>query len=213
MAMFSLFMATTTLATGATGAVTIPAEPQATILETIVSTVTETVSDAADGLDDEMETCAAKIDAYYTKQNVPLAGYGKVFAQAAADNGADCEIATLAAAIGMKESTGGKFTPGSGANESFNAFGFGCSDSAGKKCKKYEGFEDAINVVIDKLVNSKLYAGKSITAKLNTYNPPHIVATIPHAYGDEKWYVKQVTGIMKKINNIDVSDNDQLASR
>jgi hypothetical protein len=146
MQVFSLFMATTTLATGASGAVTIPSEPEPTILETIVSTVTETVSDVTDGLSDEMEDCAARIDAYYELHDAPLAGYGTVFAQAALENDADCEIATLAAAKGMAESSGGKYTPGSGANESYNAFGFGCSDPKGTQVQKVHRVRGLLSV-------------------------------------------------------------------
>ncbi len=217
MALFSLFMATTTLASGTTGAVTIPAEPSPTILETIVSTVSDSVSDATDGLDDEMELCAAKIDAYYNKQKVPLAGYGSVFAQAAIENGADCEIAILAAAKGMAESSGGMYTPGSGANESYNAFGFGCSDKKGLKCKKYTGFDDAIQVVIYNLSGNNpktaKYYGRDLTIaqKVNNYNPPKVVEA---TYGDPAWYLNKIKRIMSQIDSMDVSDSSgQLASK
>lgn len=217
--MFSLFMATTTLATGTGGAVTIPTEPAPTILETIISTVSSSVSvlDEADGLDDEMEICAAKIDAYYSKQKVPLAGYGSVFADAAKENGVDCEIAILAAAKGMAESTGGMYTPGSGANESYNAFGFGCSDKKGVKCKKYTGFDDAIQTVIYNLSGNnpktaKYYGpDKTITQMVNSYNPPKVVEA---AYGDPAWYLNKIKRIMNQIDSMDVSDSSgQLASK
>lgn len=54
---------------------------------------------------DEIDERAARLDAYFTKKNMPLAGYGSTFVQAADQCGMDWQ---LLPAIAVRESSGGK---------------------------------------------------------------------------------------------------------
>ena len=135
---------------------------------------------------EELQEQANNIDAYFGKWNLPLTGYGMVFAKTAQKY--DLEPYLLPA-IAMRESTGGKFICGGQ-----NPFGYG-------SCKIYfDSFEKAIDTV-GKAVSGEhegigyAYEGKDIRGILETYNPPSIVAT----------YADEVMSIMKKISNMDSS--------
>jgi len=214
--MFSLFMAATSLATGTAGAITIPSESEPTILEMIINQITEQkTTEPEDNLGKELKICSDKIDAFFGEKNLPLAGYGDVFTKAAKKEGADCNIAYLAAAKAYLESTGGKFTPGEGSSESYNAFGWGCSTIS--KCIKFKSFEEGITTVIHNLAGNnpstaRLYKDKNVTQIVNTYNPPSVVERV---YGDKNWYLNKVLGTIKKIDNINLenNENDRLASK
>ncbi len=159
-------------------------------MNTLTSSVAEALRDHAStpivlseeeqALTLEREEKAAKIDTYYGKYNLPLAGYGMTMVLAGEKYGID---PYLIAGIAMRESTGGKFACGN------NPFGWG-------SCKiKFESFEHAIDVVAMNLgghneKTARYYKGKSTKAILDTYNPPSVVAT----------YSSEVMGIMKKID-------------
>ncbi len=109
---------------------------------------------------------AAKIDAYFAKYDLPLAGYGRAFVEAADREGLDWRFV---AAKGMTESTGAKFMP----KGSYNPFGWGCSTAA--KCIRFESYEQAINEVTAHLAGNrpstaKYYAGKTLSQKMASYN-------------------------------------------
>jgi hypothetical protein len=110
---------------------------------------------------------AAKIDAYFGKYDLPLEGYGMKFVLEAEKNNLDWR---LLAAIGMAESTGGKF----GCHN--NPFGWG-------SCKiKFASYDQAIEVVAWNLGGNnpnteRHYKGKTTSQIIDTYNPPYIVAT------------------------------------
>ena len=133
----------------------------------------------------EREEQAAKIDAYYAKYNMPLAGYGAKMVAAAAEHGVDWR---LIPAIAVRESTGGKFACKN------NPFGFG-------SCKiGYKSYDDAITAVATNLGGdnprtASYYEGKSVKAILQTYNPPSVVPK----------YADQVMSIMNRIDQMDVS--------
>lgn len=131
----------------------------------------------------ELEKQADNIDAYFGQWNLPLTGYGMVFAKTAHKYGLD---PYLLPSIAMRESTGGKFTCGGD-----NPFGYG-------SCKIYfDTYEKAIDTVGQALggVHPKIgyaYEGKDVRGILETYNPPSVVAT----------YADEVMAIMKKMSSM-----------
>jgi hypothetical protein len=109
---------------------------------------------------------AAKIDAYFAKYDLPLAGYGKAFVDAADREGLDWRFVASKCFI---ESTCGKFMP-KGTN---NPLGWGCSTAA--KCIRFESYEQAIDEVTANLAGNregtaKYYAGKTLSQKMSYYN-------------------------------------------
>ncbi len=141
-----------------------------------------------DGL--TVEERAAKIDAYFAQYNLPAAGYGKVFVAAADREGIDWRFV---AAKAMIESTGGKFVP---KKDPDNMFGWGCSDSAGLKCKDFASKEEAINEVTAHLAGNregtaKYYKDKTLSQKMSSYNRVN------------PKYQPLVFGVMDKISKID----------
>lgn len=128
----------------------------------------------------------ANIDAYMADRDMPLAGLGVVFAEAALENDID---PYLLAAISVRESTGGKHTCKSESGK-FNPLGYG-------SCKiAFGSYEEAIRRVSAHLggnveKTAHYYANKSVREKLLTYNPPHIV----------KHYADQVIAIMDDMKN------------
>lgn len=103
---------------------------------------------------------ALKIDAYYAKRNMPLAGYGAKMIAEAEENDIDWR---LLPAIAIKESTGGKFACG------YNPFGWG-------SCRlKFKSFDDAIETVARNLGGNnpntaQYYKDKTLIEKLHHYN-------------------------------------------
>lgn len=114
-----------------------------------------------------------RIDAYFTKYNMPLAGFGATFVDAAEKNGIDWR---LLPAIAVKESTGGKrLIP-----KSYNAFGWASGSH------KFQSYEHSIHFISAKLGSGKYYKNKTTEQKLKTYNPPSV----------EPLYAKRVMNIM-----------------
>lgn len=135
----------------------------------------------------ERVECAAKIDAYFSQYKLPLAGHGMTFATEAQKNGIPC---TLLAAIGMAESTGGKFViPGT--NNSFGWGGgrikFASTDAAIAEISAHLGGNDA--------ATAQYYDNKSLEQILHTYNPPRIAPE----------YEANVMYIMKAIDAMPLS--------
>ncbi len=131
----------------------------------------------------DREEKAAKIDAYFAKYDLPLAGHGMQFVLTAEKYDLDWQ---LLPAIAMRESTGGKFL----IKGTFNPFGW----NGGKT--KFKDFDEAIDVVGSHLGGSnerteKYYAGKDITGILKSYN-----SVIPT-------YKTEIFGIMSKIDKIE----------
>jgi hypothetical protein len=128
----------------------------------------------------------ANIDAYMADRDMPLAGFGEVFAEAALENNID---PYLLAAISVRESTGGKHTCKSESGR-FNPLGWG-------SCKiAFGSYEEAIRRVSAHLggnveKTAHYYSDKDVREKLQTYNPPHIVAR----------YADQVIAIMEEMEN------------
>ncbi len=111
---------------------------------------------------------AAKIDAFYiAKGDLPLAGHGSAFVQAADEFGIDWR---LVAAIGFAESTGGKYAC---KKATYSAFGWG-------SCKiNFSSYEESINVISKNLgghnpKTAKYYTGKTTQQIIDVYNPDHI---------------------------------------
>ena len=135
-------------------------------------------------LQDERALKAAKIDAYYAKYDLPLAGHGMTMVLAAEKNGLHW---SLLPAIAMRESTGGKFI----CRESFNAYGWG-------SCKiHFDSFEEGTNTVAAHLGGNmertaRYYANKTLEQKLKAYN-----SVIPP-------YTAEIKSIMSKIENTQV---------
>ena len=129
---------------------------------------------------------ATKIDAYFAKHKLPLAGYGMTMVLAAEEHDID---PYLIPAIAMRESTGCKFIiPGT-----YNCFGWG-----GGKIK-FASYESAIKLMAKHLGGNSAdtahyYGGKSIKGILETYNPPSVVAT----------YASEVMSIMASIEKVRV---------
>lgn len=135
---------------------------------------------------EEREAKAAKIDAYYAKYDLPLAGYGMSMVTAGEKYGID---PLLIAGLAMRESTGCKFI----IKSTYNCFGWG-----GGKIK-FQNFDHAIDTVAMNLgghneKTARYYKGKTIRGILQTYNPPSIVAT----------YADEVISIMNRIDKMPV---------
>lgn len=109
---------------------------------------------------DEQAIRAQKIDAYFAKRNMPLQGYGAKLVKVAEENNLDWR---LLPAIGIKESTGGKFACYN------NPFGWG-------SCKiKFKDFDTAIETVAYNLGGNnpnteRYYKDATTTEILHHYN-------------------------------------------
>ncbi|MDB5188821.1 MAG: hypothetical protein JWM92_419 [Candidatus Nomurabacteria bacterium] len=130
---------------------------------------------------------AAKIDAYFTQNGMPLAGYGIKMVTEAEKHNIDWR---LIPAIAIRESTGGLHQCKS---VTYSPFGFGSCHIS------FKSYNDAIEVVATNLggdnPNTAMhYQGKSTKAILLTYNPPSVV---PH-------YADQVMSLMTNIDNTKV---------
>ena len=117
---------------------------------------------------------AQRIDEYYSKRNMQLAGYGEKLVAEADEHGIDWR---LVAAISVKESSGGIHMCEN------NPFGWG-------SCKiEFENLNKSIETVSKALGEGKPYIGKTTQEKLKVYNPPSI----------EPLYSNRVMAIMEKI--------------
>ncbi len=132
----------------------------------------------------ELDEKAKKIDAYFAQYNLPLAGYGKKLVLEAEKNGLPYN---LVAAIGKRESTGGKF----GCKRvTYSWFGWG-------SCKiNFDSVDQSIEIISKNLGgnNPKTavhYKDKDVDGILKAYNPPSVVPT----------YSAEVQSIMKAIDN------------
>jgi len=125
------------------------------------------------------EERARKIDAYFLKRKMPLAGYGIKMVHESNDNGLDWR---LLPAIAIRESTGGKFACHN------NPFGWGsCSI-------KFKNFDEAIKTVAahlggNKTSTTQYYKNKTTIEKLSRYN-----SVIPS-------YTKEIFEFMQLIEN------------
>ena len=155
-----------------------------TDVSTLATSTNFNNSEVQVSIEDKRVERAAKIDAYYGKHNLPLTGYGMKMVLAAEKYGIDWK---LVPAIGMRETTGGKFACYN------NPFGWG-------SCKiKYNSFDESIEALAKNLggANSKTsyyYAGKTTAEKLYYYNGT-VVASYP----------KEVMKIMDKIELTDIT--------
>ena len=110
-----------------------------------------------------------KIESFYNRYDLPLADNAADFVASADEYGIDWR---LVAAIGMIESTGGKFAC---ETADYSAFGWG-------SCKiNFDSYTESIDVVSMNLAGknpntAQYYADKDIRGILESYNPPHIVA-------------------------------------
>lgn len=135
-------------------------------------------------LQKEREEKAAKIDAYYKKYGMPLAGYGMKMVIEAEKHDIDWR---LIPAISIRESTGGIHQCKS---VTYSPFGFG-------SCKiNFKSYDHAIEIVATNLGGNnprtaRAYAGKTTKGILQAYNPPSIVAN----------YAYEVMDLMDKIEN------------
>ncbi len=135
---------------------------------------------------------AQKIDAFFTsRENSPLAGYGIYFVQAADKYGIDWKLLPAIATI---ESNGGKQACKKNGVPTYNGFGWkGCGSV-------FSSYQEAIDIITKNLAGlepatARHYAGKSIDAKINAYNPPEIRSD----------YHYLVTYVMKKIAKTDTA--------
>jgi len=126
----------------------------------------------------EKDTRAARIDAYFARFNLPLTGYGAQFVAVADKYDLDWR---LLPAIGMRETTGGKFACYN------NPFGWG-------SCKiKFTSFANAIDHVGMHLGGEhsntdQYYKNRTSEEKLHYYNGTVITT-----------YVREVVKIMDRI--------------
>lgn len=159
-----------------------------TAIAPMISNNEVTLSEEELRLQVEREEKAAKIDKYYRDRNMPLAGKGMKMVLEAEKHGLDWR---LIPALGVRESTGGKFACKS---VTYSPFGFG-------SCKiNFESWDHAIEIVATNLGGNnprtaKAYAGKTTRGKLEAYNPPSVVPT----------YADEVFAIMNKIENTSIA--------
>lgn len=163
---------------------------QAPVLPSVAEVLQITLSEkdiVEESLDAVSQMHAENIDAYFSKWDLPLAGYGEVFVEVAHKYDLD---PYLLPAIAMRETTGGKHlckTKRDG-KQNKNAFGYG-------SCKIFFGtFEESIETVGKAISGNHegiayAYEGKDVRGILETYNPPSVVPT----------YAGEVMSIMKKM--------------
>lgn len=109
----------------------------------------------------------ARLDSYFSKWNMPLAGYGNAFVAASEKCGLDWR---LLPAISVRESSGGKHLMNN------NPFGWGSAQI------KFKDFSEAIDVVSDNLcglndATATYYKDKTTLQKLWNYN-----GSVEHQY-------------------------------
>ena len=153
----------------------------------------------------EREEKAAKIDAYYSKKNMKLAGHGMGMVVASEKYGLDPYVM---AAIATKETTGGNFACPVTAKRTgdirytFNVFGWG-------SCKiKFESYEDGFETIAKNLTGNnpntaKHYSGKDTVSILESYNPRHVVSDYP----------EQILAIAKTIESTQVDNTKEIAMK
>lgn len=136
----------------------------------------------------EREERAAKIDAYFAKGNMPLAGYGMKMVLEAEKHGVPDW--RLIPAIAVRESTGGI---NACETASYSAFGWG-------SCKiSFKSYDHAIEVLATNLggdnpKTARYYDNKSVEQILKVFNPPSVVPK----------YAQQVMAIMDKIEGMKI---------
>ncbi len=152
----------------------------------------------------EREEIANKINTYYTKKNMKLAGHGMGMVIASEKYGLD---PYMMAAIATKETTGGNFACPYTAKRTgdirytYNAFGWG-------SCKIYfESYEHGFETIAKNLSGNnpktkRYYSGKDTVSILESYNPRSVVADYP----------EQIMAIMEKIENTKI-DSKELAMK
>lgn len=148
----------------------------------VMSTPVEAQSIEEIALQKEREEKAAKIDAYYAKRGMPLEGYGMKMVLEAEKYDLPYN---LIPAIGVRESTGGKFACKS---VTYSPFGFG-------SCRiNFQSYDHAIEIVAKNLGGenpntARAYKGKTLEGKLKSYN-----SVIPE-------YKNEIFALMSSIDN------------
>lgn len=142
-----------------------------TLSNITVETTLATVKDnAISSIDADKADKIQRLDAYFEKRDMPLAGYGAKFVEVAEK----CDIDwRLLPAIGVRESSGGKHLMNN------NPFGWGSAKI------KFDDFNEAIEVVSDNLcglndATAKYYKDQTTYKRLWYYN-----GTVLHSYPDE----------------------------
>ncbi len=142
-----------------------------------------------DNTSKNVEYRADLIDSYFASKELPLAGYGKEFVEAADKYEIDWR---LLPALAMRESTGGKFACGGKLSAEWNPWGWNSCKGNG-----FESMEQSIDALAQHISGNHertaRYYKKSqgnVKAILQTYNPPSVVAT----------YAQEVMSIMDKIS-------------
>lgn len=141
----------------------------ATTFDTIHSTIFASNLNGEIGLDsDEDIEKAQRLDAYFSKREMPLAGYGIEFVRSANKYNVDWR---LVAAIGVRESSGGKHMMNN------NPFGWGSAKI------EFDDFSEAIDVVSSNLggfnPNTARYYKNSDTKKKLWYYNGTVMRTYP----------------------------------
>lgn len=118
----------------------------------------------------KIDTRGARLDAYFAARRMPLEGHGQTFVEEADRAGIDWR---LVAAIGVRESSGGKYLMNN------NPFGWGSAKIP------FEDFDHAIVVVTSHLAGenphtARYYANNTTFDKLWAYN-----GTVLHTYPAE----------------------------
>lgn len=141
-------------------------------------------SQVADNKQKDLAIKAGKIDAYFERHDLPLAGYGEALVRSAEEN--DLPWGVLAA-VAMVESTGYKFAC---KKDPENGFGY-------HSCKKvdFQSIEEAIETVAHTLAGARektahLYGDKDLDTRLAIYN----------GYANP-YYVDNVHWVMAQIDN------------
>lgn len=134
---------------------------------------------------------AAKIDAFLGQWNLPLAGHGSTFVEAANTNNIPWN---LLAAISFIETTGGKFAC-KNPKAAYNAYGWGsCRNGFG-----FDSWDDGINTVSVHLGGNhentdQYYSDKTTREILEAYNPPSVIPG----------YADKVMRVMHQIESMNI---------
>lgn len=149
-------------------------------------------AEVASNPSDSLEYRAALIDSYFAKHKLPLAGFGKKMVIEADKHNLDWR---LLPAIGMQESTGGKFACEGKLSIEWNPWGWNSC-----KGKGFKSMEESIETIARVLSGNHegtahYYRNKDVKGILETWNPPYVAPT----------YAKEVMRIMDSIGEVDIA--------
>ena len=148
----------------------------------------------------DLDTEAAKVDAFMAQYKLPMAGEGHALVKAAVDNGlSPYEIAVIA----VVESTGGKFAC---VNNKYNAFGWDSCHG-----QKFTSYQDAIDTVASTISGNNPNTAKYYVKPNGQLKDFDTRFEVYNGYANDS-YVANIKWAMAKIDSMQVTPPITLAS-